>query len=167
MFNFLKVKTIALALGLLFSASSFATVMTDTVSQNTFVGWWESVHYQHNLNDNGFVLGSAVSGSLQVAVSDDGGRFDLWEVILFTVEDFDFDTGAVTFNNGFSGDLEINALGQLNTDGYLDVTVTSLFGDFYLGDSTLTVSVPAPSTLLIFAIAVVGLVMRRQRDITV
>jgi hypothetical protein len=167
MFNFLKVKTIGLALGLLFSASSFATVMTDTVSQNTFVGWWESVHYQHNLNDNGFVLGSAVSGSLQVAVSDDGGRFDLWEVILFTVEDFDFDTGAVTFNNGFSGDLEINALGQLNTDGYLDVTVTSLFGDFYLGDSTLTVSVPAPSTLLIFAIAVVGLVIRRQRDITV
>lgn len=163
MFNISTIKIGCFALGLLFSTSSFATVITDTVSQNTFVGWWQSVHYQHDLNDNGFVLGSAVSGSLEVAISDDSGRFDLWEVILFTVEAFDFDTGAVTFNDSFSGDLEMNALRQLNTDGYLDVVVTSLFGDFYLGDSTLTVTVPAPSTVLIFALALVGLMVRRQR----
>jgi hypothetical protein len=165
MFNISKIKMGCLALGLLFSTSSFATVITDTVSQNTFVGWWQNVHYQHDLNDNGFVLGSAVSGSLEVAVSDDGGRFDLWEIILFTVEAFDFDTGAVTFNAGFSGDLEINALGQLNTDGYLDVVVTSLFGDFYLGDSTLTVTVSAPSTVLIFALGLAGFMLRRQQKL--
>lgn len=165
MFSFLKIKKACLVLGLLFSTSSFATVITDTVSQNTYVGWWDSISYTHDLNDEGFVLGSALTGSLQVDISDDGGFLDLWEVILFTVEGFDFDTGAITFNSGFSGDLEVNALGRLNADGYLDVVVTSLFGDFYVGDSVLTVSVPAPSTMLIFGLALAGFAVRRKRDL--
>lgn len=168
MFNFSSIKKIALVLGLLFSSNIFATTIVDTVSQNVFVNWFSSHTYQHDLNDDGFIFGSAVSGTLSVAVTDDSdGFFEglVPEIILFTVEGFDFDTGAITFNSGFSGNLEVNALGQLNTDGYLDVKVSSIFGDFWVGESILTVEVPAPSTMLLFGLAVVGLALRRQRKI--
>lgn len=166
MFKFSSIKKIVLVLGILFSANTFATTIVDTVSQNVFVNWFSSHTYQHDINDDGFVFGSAVSGTLSVAVTDDrdGGweRF-LPEIILFTVEGFDFDTGAITFNSGFSGNLEVNALGQLNTDGYLDVKVSSILGDFWVGESILTVEVPAPGTMLLFGLAVVGLALCRQR----
>lgn len=166
MFNFTKVKAACVVLGLLFTSSSFATTIVDTVSQNLWVDDFQQVSYRHDLNEAGenFVLGSALSGSLEVAISDDGGFWDLPEIILFTVEGFDFDTGTISFGSGFSGDLEVNALGHLNSDGYLDVVVRSLLGDFYVGESVLTVEVPAPSTMLIFALALVGLAVRRQRS---
>jgi hypothetical protein len=146
-----------------------AGMITDTVSQNAFVGWWKSYSYTHDLNDNGFVPGSAVGGSLAVQVSDDGGRFDLGETILFTVEAFDFDTGGISWGSGFLGDLEVKALGALNADGLLDITVTSLWGDFYVGNSVLTVitqdaqSVPTPSVLLLMSLGLLGMGAVRRK----
>ncbi|WP_299662495.1 PEP-CTERM sorting domain-containing protein [uncultured Psychromonas sp.] len=173
MFNFSNIKKMGLAIGLLFSASTFAGTIVDTVEQNQFVGWLDSHTYQHNLNDGldqtgSFTLGSAFSGFLEVEVTDDkDGFFEgiFPEVMLFTVEDFDFDSGAITFNNGFSGALEVNALGALNADGLLDIVVSSLLGDFYVGKSTLTVQVPAPETMLLFGLAIAGLAVRRQRQL--
>ncbi|WP_413693077.1 PEP-CTERM sorting domain-containing protein [Psychromonas sp. KJ10-2] len=163
MLNILKLKKMMFVLGFLFSSQLFATTIVDTVNQNEYVGWWDSYSYTHDLNDDGFVLGSALSGTLEVSVADDGGYFDLWETILFTVEDFDFDTGGVTFGNGFSGDLEVNALGALNSDGYLDIIVSSVFGDFYVGDSVLTVEVPAPGMFLLFGFAALGIAVGRKK----
>ena len=138
---------------------SNAGVITDTVEQNVYVGWWDSHTYSHDITDDGFNLGSAVSGTLSIAVSDDR---DSWyefggESILFVVEAFDFDTGSFSFGSGFFGDLEVNALAALNDDGMLEVTVASLWGDFYVGDSVLTVDVPAPSTLVLMSLGLLGL----------
>ena len=139
---------------------SHAGFIQDTVYQNEFVGWWNSHSYTHDINDDGFDLGSAVSATLSVGISDDGGWFDGGESILFIVEDFDFDTGSINFGSGFFGDLEVNALGALNAHGLLEVTVASLWGDFYVGNSVLSVvtsNVPAPSALLLMSLGLLGL----------
>jgi hypothetical protein len=153
-----------------------AGIITDTVEQEIYVGNWDSHSYTHNLNDDGFTWGTAVSGELSIHISDD--RDDqvciLWicgelpEAVLFVVEAFDFDTGGLTFGSSFLGDLEVNALGAVNADGLLDVTIYSLFGDFIVGNSVLTiiteeVSIPAPTALLLFAIGLLGLGAARKR----
>jgi hypothetical protein len=139
---------------------SSAGIITDTVEQYIKLCSCGSHSYTHNLNDDGFIPGSdsVVDGTLAVGVFDDG---DFWpEFALFTVEAFDFDTGGLTFGSAFVGNLEVNALAAINSDGLLDVTVTSLFGDFYVGNSVLTVtteSVPVPSALILLSLGLMGL----------
>ncbi|MEJ2407577.1 MAG: PEP-CTERM sorting domain-containing protein [Candidatus Thiodiazotropha sp.] len=137
---------------------SSAGILTDTVYQNVKLGTWQSHSYTHNLIDDGFIPGTAVAGTLSVDIFDDR---DIWpEIVVFTVEAFDFDSGGFTFGSQFVGDLEVNALSAINSDGLLDVTVTSLLGDFYVGNSVLTVttrSVPAPSVLLLLSLGLMGL----------
>jgi hypothetical protein len=147
---------------------SQAGFIQDTVTQNEFVGWWDSHSYTHDITDDGFDLGSAISATLSIDVSDDGGFWDLGEVVVFVVEEFDFDTGSFSFGSGFFGDLEINALGELNTDGMLDVTVASAWGDFYVGNSVLSVytqdvtDVPEPAALLLMSLGLVGVGVARK-----
>ena len=145
-----------LAAVVLLSGNASADII-DVVEQEAFVGWWGSHSYVHDINDDGFELGSATGGDLAVSIWDDWD-FCLFgcvgEVILFVVEDFDFDTGGISFGTGFFGDLEVEALGALNADGLLNVTVKSLAGDFYVGDSVLTVytRVPEPGTLALLGL---------------
>ena len=174
---------LGLAGGLLLSSVASAGLITDTVSQNAYLGLWESHSYSHNINDDGFSLGSAISGTLEIDIYDDNigttipggclGRFclpdinlpDGFETVLFTIETFDLDTGDITFGD-FDGNLEVNALAALNSDGYLDVTVTSLLGDFYLGDSRLSVTttdVAEPGIVSLLGLGVAGLLLSRRR----
>lgn len=156
-----------------FASNVNASVMQDVVEQNELIGWWGSHSYTHDLNDNGFIPGTttAVSGSLEIKVKDDA-RWDGWEVVLFVVEAFDFDSDAISFGSSYNGDLEMEALGQINQDGLLDVTIFSLWGDFLLGDSILTVNtttappvhgVPEPSTILLLGVGLLGLNIARKR----
>jgi membrane protein involved in colicin uptake len=64
--------------------------------------------------------------------------------------------------------LGLSSLVKLNADGTLFVQVTSLLGDFVIGNSTLSViakdvSVPESSSLMLFGLGLLGLgVMRRK-----
>jgi hypothetical protein len=164
-----KLLSILSGIALLAVASvSQAGFIQDTVIQNEYVGWWDSHSYTHDITDDGFDLGSAISATLSIDVGDDGGRWDLGEIVVFVVEDFDFDTGSFSFGSGFFGDLEINALGELNKDGMLEVTIASLFGDFYVGNSVLSVNtedatnVPEPAALLLMSLGLVGVGVARK-----
>jgi hypothetical protein len=149
-------------------SSAQAGLIVDTINQDKFVDWYGSYSYTHNINDNGFAFGSALSGTLAIDVSDDGGWFDFGETILFTIEQFDFDTGGIQFGTAdFGNGLQAEALGALNADGLLDVTVTSLWGDFYVGKSVLTVvteAVPEPGTLALLGFGLAGLGAARRRQ---
>lgn len=168
-----KAKLIAGVFLLLFSSFASAAIITDTVVQNQYVNWWGSYDFQHNLLESGddpFALGSAISANLEISISDDGGWFDGWETILVQVENFDFDTGGVLFSaSNFINDLQVNALASLNADGILDVSITSVLGDFYVGNSILTVvtsdsaSVPEPSMLVLFGAGLLGLGLAKKQ----
>ena len=159
-----------LSLGVL-AGSAQAALIVDVVEQNQFIGWGGEYSYRHNLNDKGFTLGSALSGTLDIQVRDDNRGWDelVPEVILFVIGDFDFDTGGISlFGNGYARELGVKALGSLNSDGYLDVTVSSVLGDFWLGNSILSVTtaqVPGPGALGLMVIGLAGLfgVSRRKK----
>ncbi|WP_435237637.1 hypothetical protein ACR30L_08765 [Psychromonas sp. PT13] len=159
---------ISACLILSFIATSTASTITDTVEQNIYLSTWQTYHYTHDLTDNDFVLGNALSATLSINLYDD--NIGLWflpdgpEKTLFVIENFDFDTGGVTFGaNDFYNDLGIQALGAINYNGLLDITVTSLYGDFFIGDSVLTVDVPAPTSIAILLCALLAFGVNQSR----
>ena len=160
-----------LAAGILGSAflatSASAAVIVDEVHQNVFVPWFSSHSYTHDVTPEIFALGPAISGTLEIQFSDDGGLFDFGETILIVVEDFDFDTGGIQFGtSAFINEVEVLALAEINSSGMLDVKVQSIFGDFYVGKSTLTlVTVPEPAALGLIGLGLLGagVVANRRR----
>lgn len=186
--NLIKHSSIALALCV--SANSFAGIITDTVSQNekvqpTSCGWFCSVNgsysYTHNILDDGFVLGSAIGGNLSINIYDDGDFFSR-ETASISIENLDLGTGGNwggsfgSVSAGWAQDLQVNALVALNTDGFLDVTISGS-GDFYVGDSVLTVTtqdidpvittpatnVSEPTTFALFGLGLLGLGISRKK----
>jgi hypothetical protein len=160
-------KPLALALGMTFGASAGAAPITDTISQDAYVTFFGSHTYTHDITDDGFVPGSAISGSLQISIYDDArDRFDLLpELVLVIVDSFDFDSGGLTFGN-FDNSLGVQALGSLNADGMLQVTVQSLWGDFRVGESILSVEVsevPVPGTLGLLGAGLAALGLARRK----
>ena len=161
-------KPLALALGMTFGASAGAATITDTISQDAYVTFFGSHTYTHDITDDGFVPGSAISGSLQISIYDDArdNRFDLLpELVLVIVDSFDFDTGGLTFG-AFDDSLGVQALGSLNSDGLLQVTVQSLWGDFRVGESILSVEVsevPVPGTLGLLGAGLAALGLARRK----
>ena len=145
-----------------------AIPIVDTFDVNTSLQTGDSVSYTHDLTDDNFDLGTATSGTIEIEFSDNTDAD--WEVILIVVEEFDFDTGGIlisTAASSFFGDLEINALTQINSVGELDITIYSWWGDFTVGQSVLTLetnSVPEPGVLGMLGIGLLGLgVARRMR----
>lgn len=165
---------------LLKATTANAIPVVDTIDQDVFMQTGDSYSYTHNLLDDGFNLGTATSGNIEVQFSDDADS--AWEVILIVIDKFDFDTGGLSISasaNSFSNELEVNALAEVNSSGMLDITIASLWGDFYIGQSVLTVeaigqsvstsdvsSVPEPGILGMLGIGLLGIGAARRMSKT-
>ena len=167
--------TTGLALiGITASSGAFAIPMTwvDTYdfTPDRLIQTFETVVYSHDITNEGFVVGvdDATSYALSFNLYDDRDQ-DL-EIALFSQPGSLIDSSFFNLTGAESGGWTIAGLWQLDTSGHLTVAISSLLGDFYLGDSTLTVqgfkrSVPEPGTLALFGAALLGFgLIRRKRQ---
>ena len=161
---FQLVKKFALVAACVVSFGAQAGTIVDVEEVNTKTKFIDSTSWTHNLNDEGFVLGSAESATLSIELWDDGGFLDFGEVATIIIGIIDFQDGQFIYNpiNTWVGELGFSSLAGLNAFGLLEVTIANV-GDFYIGDSILTVSVPESSSLMLFALGLLGLVALRKR----
>lgn len=182
---FKKIGVLSFLAGILFATTAANATpivdVVDTFDNNGLLHTGDSIGYTHNLLDNGFITGTATGGTIEVLFSDDtsdGGYWgSAWEVILIVVDDFDFDTGGLSISTtakSFSNELEVNALAEINSSGMLDIAITSLWGDFTIEKSILTVdreitsevsSVPEPGVLGMLAIGLLGIGLARHKTL--
>jgi len=169
-----------LAMVMMLSGAAWAVPYTwvDAIDfqPDQLVGWYDSFDYTHDLTDNSptpFNPGEdlILSYNLNVSLYDDRGFLDLGEIAFIDQPGllgdgvYDFSYTNQDFGWSLTGLLSLNLLGGL------DVTITSVGGDFYLASSTLTACgdnasapVPEPATLLLLGSGLLGLAGLRKRN---
>jgi hypothetical protein len=157
-----------------FSVNSFAGLITDVerAGVETTLTAGHSISWTHNILDMGFVLGTAESASIVIELKDD--KNDPWylpfEIALVQLGKFDLEDGGLADpTTTWYGNLGISSLTKLNADGTLFVQVASTLGDFIVGKSTLSVvtkdvTVPESSSLMLFALGLLGLALVRRKN---
>ena len=133
----------------------------DYVPLNEHISMWETLLYQHDITDDVPAGYAADQATLAVQLEDDQGRFECW------IPEWSFvlaEGGTWTMGFPEVGDIEVNVAAL--DDGILDVSITSVFGDFRAVDSTLTGTaspVPEPATMVLFAIGGIATAASRFR----
>ena len=142
-------------------------------------GQYPSYPYQHDITDNGYTpfVDFATGFQLSVNLYDDGDRggevayVDVPTILPGVLGLAEGDRVFFNVSGNEGGGWSLLGYLELLLTGRYDVTITSLTGDFYLGDSTLTVwgednstSVPEPATLSMLGLGLLGLgVFGRRR----
>lgn len=176
------------ALGLValgFSATASAGLISfhSEVPQLHYIGSGDSKTYWHDLTDVGFIVDTHVAKSfdLLILLADD---LDLApEVVSINVAAGSIDAQYGSFLNvvlpslAAYGSTFAQALVQITETGKLSVTISSVYGDFFLGSSFLTVrawaregggvtvSEPGMLALMLAALAIGGFVLSRRRKL--
>jgi len=170
----IKLMKLAMAASLFVATlSANAMVVTDVESvDNWFDDLGETKSWTHDITDDGFSIGDTVnSASIAFELTDDKDKYRS-EWALITINVFDFQDGGLFEIDTGELDLTVGASGvaSLNADGTLFVSITSTWGDFWLGDVTLSADVTAapasvsePGTLALLGLGLAGLGFIRRK----
>lgn len=151
-------------------ANAYSTTWEETIdfNPNPQITTNKSYTFTHDLSDNGFTAGTdLITGyKLTVNVFDNSQYFfDSVYIdqpgILGDATSLFWSYASVTTGWSYQG------LASLNTNGQLEVTISSLLGSFYLDSSTLQAwgekaSVPEPSSVALLAAGLLGIVVMRR-----
>lgn len=151
------------------TAQAVPTQWVDTVdfTPDRLVTVFTPVAYTHTIE--GFAAGSDTVSNYSLAFDLYDDRDGDFEAALFWQPGTILDSVFFNLSGIEAGGWSIAGRYQIEQTGSLTVAISSLFGDFYLGSSTLTVngdkkSVPEPGTLGLLGAALVGFgLFRRKR----